>query len=280
MILNYIWKNICGWSNYSGKVTSHKISENEMGYRGSKSEFLIPQPKEISVKEQRVDGSWDFNNYLLKSLRCTLMDCENSYPVKIPSKQLFVKSFSTTQKLQKLNLWFITGFSDAEGCFSIKIQSNDKLKNKWRVRPVFSITLHRKDKSILESIQNTLGVGKISNIGEKVVIYAVDSIKEITVIINHFDKYSLITQKLSDYLIFKQCIEIIKQGEHLNEKGFLEIISLKSVLNLGLSYKLKNTFPNIVIKNRPDYLFKGITNPFWLSGFISGEASFHIVLRN
>jgi hypothetical protein len=39
-------------------VTSHKMNENEMGYRGSKSEFLSPQPFENSVKEQRVDGSY------------------------------------------------------------------------------------------------------------------------------------------------------------------------------------------------------------------------------
>lgn len=31
-------------------VTSHKMSENEMGYRGSKSAYK-------AVKEQRVDGS-------------------------------------------------------------------------------------------------------------------------------------------------------------------------------------------------------------------------------
>ena len=36
-------------------VTSHKMNENEMGYRGSKSEIKRPQP--FSVKEQRVDGS-------------------------------------------------------------------------------------------------------------------------------------------------------------------------------------------------------------------------------
>jgi hypothetical protein len=35
-------------------VTSHKISENEMGYRGSKSEFVLLTK---TVKEQRVDGS-------------------------------------------------------------------------------------------------------------------------------------------------------------------------------------------------------------------------------
>ena len=40
------------------------MSENEMGYRGSKSELLNkilqkinPQPNQNSVKEQRVDGS-------------------------------------------------------------------------------------------------------------------------------------------------------------------------------------------------------------------------------
>ena len=54
------------------------------------------------------------------------------------------------------------------------------------------------------------------------------------VIISHFDKYPLITHKLSDYLIFRQCFETVKQGEHLTERGLLEIISLKSSLNLGL----------------------------------------------
>ena len=39
-------------------VITPKMSENEMGNRGSKSEFQeVPQPNEISVKEQRVDGS-------------------------------------------------------------------------------------------------------------------------------------------------------------------------------------------------------------------------------
>jgi len=58
------------------------------------------------------------------------------------------------------------------------------------------------------------------------------------VIINHFDRYPLITHKISDYLLFKQYFEIIKQGEHLTKRGLLEIIGLKSFLNLGLSDNL------------------------------------------
>jgi len=71
-------------------VISHKMIENEMGYRGSKSEILHPQPNKFSVKEQRVDGSY-FG--FIPRLRCTLMGCENSYQIKILSKQ--IKYFST-----------------------------------------------------------------------------------------------------------------------------------------------------------------------------------------
>lgn len=47
--------------------------ENEIGYRGSKSEIIILQPNKVSVKEQRVDDSWEFNKNFLNSLRCILI---------------------------------------------------------------------------------------------------------------------------------------------------------------------------------------------------------------
>ena len=82
------------------------MSENEMGYRGSKSEF-----KPIgSVKEQRVDGG-----YCNKSmqLRCTLMGGESRYQIKIPSNQINTKNFSTFNSSLPINPWFITGLIDA-----------------------------------------------------------------------------------------------------------------------------------------------------------------------
>ena len=90
LIPSYSRKAISGQNNYLGMVTSHKMTETEMGYRGSKSEFIIqnPQPKYInSVKEQRVDGSW-FLAQKARSLRYTLMGFERNYQVKIPSNQL------------------------------------------------------------------------------------------------------------------------------------------------------------------------------------------------
>ena len=63
------------------------MQETKLGYRGSKSYFLIK-----FVKEQRVDGSC-FG--LSPKLRCTLMDRENSYQINNLSKRLNNKQFST-----------------------------------------------------------------------------------------------------------------------------------------------------------------------------------------
>jgi hypothetical protein len=118
MVPSYSRKAISGWSNHSGMVTSQKIDEKKMGYRGSKSDFIMK-----SVKEQRVDGSY-FSLSIHEKLRYTLMGFERNYRIKIPSKQLNISSFSTLsyQKIDKqnpsitsdthvLNPWWITGFT-------------------------------------------------------------------------------------------------------------------------------------------------------------------------
>jgi len=270
MILNYSRKAISGWINYPCRVISHEIDEKKMGNRGSKSEF-----SRNSVKEQRADGNWYIKPKLMY-LRCALTGFERNYQINNPSNQNKNLPFSTLIQKPKLNLWFITGFADAESSFVILIQPNDKYKTKWRVKPIFSITLHQKDTAILEEIKKILGVGKVNIKKGLKVVYRVESFKEIEIIINHFENFPLVTAKLSDFLIFKECFEIIKQGEHLIENGLLKIISLKTNLNLGLPQNLIEAFPKIVPIAKPDYIFKGIPDPFWVSGFTSGDGSFNL----
>ena len=58
----------------------------------------------------------------------------------------------------------------------------------------------------------------------------------------------------------------------------LKLIGLKSSLNLGLTNKLKEEFPNWkdVEISRPEYNFKCIPDPQWMAGFSSGDSSFNI----
>lgn len=66
------------------------------------------------------------------------------------------------------------------------------------MEPAFVISLHIKDLSVLEQIKSYFGVGKIYE-RSKFVDYKVRSLKDFKVIIDHFDKFPLITQKRADY---------------------------------------------------------------------------------
>jgi hypothetical protein len=93
--------------------------------------------------------------------------------------------------------------------------------------------------------------------------YRVDKLKDIMeVIIPHFDKYPLATQKLADYMLFKEIVSLMKNKEHLTLDGLKKILSLKASLNLGLSEELKNKFSDIEAVKRPLIIDKDIPSPF------------------
>ena len=73
--------------------------ENEIDYRGSKSKLNNMN----FVKEQRVDGSWSRAKSNKMLLRFTLMDYENSYQIKILSKQLNKSRYYNTLAVKQTN---------------------------------------------------------------------------------------------------------------------------------------------------------------------------------
>jgi hypothetical protein len=180
----------------------------------------------------------------------------------------------------RLNLNFITGLTDGEGCFYIGINKNSDYSMGWVVVLSFQIGLDRKDRALLEYIQFSLnGVGSIVKQGKDMIRYRVSSVKDLQVIIDNFDKYPLITQKQADYFLFKRAFELVKRKEHLTIKGFHEIIAIKASMNLGLSEKLKQHFPNINPLSRPVSVITEIKDPYWLAGFTEGEGCFLIMIQ-
>ena len=99
-----------------------------------------------------------------------------------------------------------TGLIDAEGSFSIIIDKNKNRKLGWGVQSKFQIGLHKRDLSLLLQFRQILGgIGSIHiNSSRKTVNYSVDSNKDLINLINHFEKYTLLTQKAADFIFFKQ----------------------------------------------------------------------------
>ena len=93
-----------------------------------------------------------------------------------------------------LNLSWLTGFIEGEGCFSIIVTKNKNYKTALAVQLVFIIAVHERNQPVLILIKNCLGVGLIYRHSLRSIQLKVKSVKDFRVIINHFDKYPLITQ--------------------------------------------------------------------------------------
>ena len=266
MIPSYSRKVISGQINYLGMVTSHKMSENEMDYRGSKSEYLMD-----SVKEQRVDGSWLLKlAVLIRSLRYTLMGFERNYQIKVLSKQ-FNKTNFCTKPLTKLDPWFVTGFCDAEASFTVSIYIDKRIKGRegWSIKPSFQISLHSRDMKLLLQIQEFFGCGSIvTKKNRSETSFRVNSLHELTnLIIPHFVNYPLLSQKAADFYLFKQIVSLMNTKVHFSEIGLQQIINIRASINLGLSDLQKSKFINYKPVPRPIINYTEIPNGNWIADF-------------
>lgn len=212
--------------------------------------------------------------YLIHRITHSLTNIQN---LSFLTKKLFYSVLHSNKN--KLHPYYITGFVDAEGCFSINVRPRPNREKGYAVELVFKITLSSKDKLLLENIKNFFYVGRLLTQG-RFTSYCVKSLNELQVIVNHFDNYPLISNKWSDYQLFKQVFDIIQKKEHLNYKGLNKIVSLKAVSNRGWSDKLRELFPNIIPALRPLVKSQIIPDPNWVSGFVDGEGSFYVKISN
>jgi hypothetical protein len=142
--------------------------------------------------------------------------------------------------------------------------------------------LAQKDLILLKHLQYSLGgVGSIYIKQSKELAYfTVGSIGDLTkVIIPHFDKYPLLTQKRADFELFKQIVNLMENKEHLTMEGLQKIMNIKASMNWGLSDKLKLAFPNTKAVSRPTIVKSPIISPFWLAGLVDAEGCFLIEVK-
>lgn len=192
------------------------------------------------------------------------------------------RNYSTDRKIT-LNPLFVTGFSDAESSFVVTILKNPRYKIGWNVQARFQIKLHEKDRALLVLIQNYFqDIGYISKINNKSTVeFRVSDITSLkNIILPHFDKYPLLTNKYQDFIIFKQIVLLMSENKHTNLEGLKEILEERASLNWGLPKSLQESFPSIVGVKRiivDNNMLNNICSE-WIAGFSSGESNFYITI--
>jgi len=206
----------------------------------------------------------------------------NLSPAISPSNLILSRNYSSKRKIA-LNPSFISGFSDAEGSFVVTILNNPRYKIGWNVQARFQIKLHEKDRALLLLIQNYFdNIGYISKINDKSTVeFRVSDITSLNnIIIPHFEKYILITNKYKDFRIFKQIVSLMSENKHTTLEGLEEILEYRASLNWGLPKNLQESFPSIVPvkKVEIDDKLLGNLSSDWVAGFSAGESNFFITI--
>lgn len=192
------------------------------------------------------------------------------------------KHFTLSKDYINLNPFWVSGFSDAEGCFSVILTKLPK--GSWRIIVSFEINLHTKDIDILYQIQKFWGVGLVhSRVNRNLCVFRVTKIEDlIKVIIPHFKKFALLSQKHSDFILWSKVVELMHTKTHLTTLGVMTILGLYSSINLGVSSRISpkgEAFPNIVGVKRESVILPLTLNPYWVSGFTAGDGGFSIGIR-
>ncbi len=141
------------------------------------------------------------------------------------------------QERLKTGYW-ISGFTDGEGCFTVSVIRNTTTRFGKQIFPEFVITQGAKSLPALENIKKFFDCGSIvlnkryDNHNEHLYRYCVRSISELKeIIIPFFQEFPLQTYKRKDFLIFKKVIDMMSKKKHLTEKGWKKILELASKTN-------------------------------------------------
>ncbi|CAO1639666.1 unnamed protein product (mitochondrion) [Sympodiomycopsis kandeliae] len=192
--------------------------------------------------------------------------CERNYSVHNTLKSTGNTIIKNTLSVKP---WWITGFADGEGSFSIKKTNTINQKSSFSLE--FKVTQHKVNENVLHAIKEYFKVGNvvIDNRETNTIKYQVQSNTHINkVIIPHFNNYPLVTSKHLDYVDWKNVSDIlIDKSKYTREEITKIVIEKKQNMNNARSEYVRWAY---LQKECPSVLIQ----PNWLQGFIDAERTF------
>lgn len=140
---------------------------------------------------------------------------------------------------------WLSGFTDAEGCFNVSITTNARyaLGHVIKMRYI----LDQKDSSILEIIRNLFGFGKVTlrSQTDDVYRYTATGFKSMNDVISYFKLFPLFTNKARSFDKWLTIHNIVSNKLHLTEEGLGQVRALQKQINInnGMTKKTGSAHP-------------------------------------
>ena len=142
---------------------------------------------------------------------------------------------------ERLNLRWVAGFVDGEGCFHIGINRLPKRTLGQQVLPEFRVVQHQRDELLLYRLKDFFGFGNVVvNHGDRKE-FRVRGLENLQEIVKFFNQNPLQTSKRDDFEIFSKVLQFMKDGEHLKKEGLQKIADLASKTNRKVTRNLESS---------------------------------------
>jgi len=125
-----------------------------------------------------------------------------------------------------LDNYWLSGFTQADGCFHISVVKSKTNKSGYSVRLEFS--LKQNDEVPLKLLYNNLKMGNLSQYSSGIWCYKSSGYLTAYNLINYFDNFKLFDGKYIQYFKFRKVYIMITKGLHIEKDGIKKIISIKS----------------------------------------------------
>lgn len=135
--------------------------------------------------------------------------------------------------LFSLNDSWLSGFTDAEGCFNVNIYKRLETKTGYRVTLRFILD-QKNGFDVLNKIRILLGSGRVNlrTQTNNVYRYQTESFKAVLILKNYFNLHCLKSKKSLSYLNWLKVNDIITNKEHLTLAGLNNIREKKKTINI------------------------------------------------
>jgi len=146
-----------------------------------------------------------------------------------------IVELSKLPKKKKELMYYLAGFADGEGCFSVALKKQEGTRFGWVLDPVFHVTQHESNRATLELLVNVLGCGRIIQKPgqESTLQFYVDNRRQLLEKVLPFFREHRLIGKNADFEKFARIVEGLEHKEHADKGKFVELAKLAFTMNLA-----------------------------------------------
>ena len=151
--------------------------------------------------------------------------------IRILNSKSYSIAFNKINISITLNDAWLSGFTDAEGCFNVSIYLEPRYKLGFKPRVRF--LLDQNDKLALSIIRDLFNTGYVSKRSDNLTTfrYTADGYTKLGPILSYFKLFPLKTIKYQAFIKWSEINSLILAKQHLDEKGLAKIKLLAKLVN-------------------------------------------------